>query len=53
MLSDACDIDIRKIDKNKLKDEISNNIEYDRMLYIYSYAKYQDKLKVGIDIWVR
>ena len=50
MLSDACDIDIRKIDKNKLKDEISNNIEYDRMLYIYSYAKYQDKLKVGIDI---
>lgn len=50
MLSDASDVSIKKIDKNRLKEEISSNIEYDRMIYIYSYAKYQDKLKVGIDI---
>lgn len=50
MLSDASDTNIKKIDKNKLKEEISSNIEYDRMVYIYSYAKYQDKLKVGVDI---
>lgn len=50
MISDASNLNAKNLDKVKIKDEVSNSVEYDRMTYVASYIKYKYKLKVGVDI---